>query len=298
MSVGAVVGCEWLRCVCWREFRLPAIDLLMLLRKLENDQLEDVEKVAIRELGRDLRAIVAVEMTLKLMAEDKGCVELENFVVIGKSKIKVLSIYRTRLLKEFLESKQNEGSVSEKEKMVIVDECGGPLFVRAMVVVCLLERVPFTAIDSSMALKKLENDPLEDTEKVATSELGGVLGALVAVEMALKSAAEDNGCVELENFVVSGKSRIMVLKIDGTRLLKELPESKKNDCLRGMTGIFPGNIGSPIGGHTGMVGMIEMLRGVSVPPLMSRPPMGPNGPVGGGNYIAFKPRTEEDEMKD
>ncbi|KAM3340822.1 hypothetical protein P3S68_028457 [Capsicum galapagoense] len=68
--------------------------------------------------------------------------------------------------------------------------------------------------------------------------------------------------------------------------------------MQGMTGIFPGNIGSPIGGHTGMVGMIEMLRGVSVPPLMSRPPMGPNGPVGGGNYIAFKPRTEEDEMKD
>ncbi|KAM3325535.1 hypothetical protein P3S67_000660 [Capsicum chacoense] len=229
MSVGAVVGCEWLRCVCWREFRLPAIDSLMLLRKLENDQLEDVEKVAIRELGRDLRAIEAVEMTLKLMAEDKGCVELENFVVIGKSKIKVLSIYRTRLLKEFLESKQNEGSVSVKEKMVIVDECGGPLFVRAMVVVCLLERVPFTAIDSSMSLRKLENDPLEDMEKVATSELGGVLGALVAVEMALKSAAEDNGCVELENFVVSGKSRIMVLNIDGTRLLKELPESKKNE---------------------------------------------------------------------
>ncbi|PHT72225.1 hypothetical protein T459_23010 [Capsicum annuum] len=197
--------------------------------KLENDQLEDVEKVAIRELGRYLRAIAAVEMTLKLMAEDKGCVELENFVVIGKSKIKVLSIYRTRLLKEFLESKQNEGSVSVKEKMVIVDECGGPLFVRAMVVVCLLERVPFTAIDSSMSLRKLENDPLEDTKKVATSELGGVLGALVAVEMALTSAVEDNGCVELENFVVSGKSRIMVLNLDGTRLLKELPESKKNE---------------------------------------------------------------------
>ncbi|PHT37631.1 putative N6-adenosine-methyltransferase MT-A70-like [Capsicum baccatum] len=187
MSVGAVVGCEWLRCVCWREFRLPAIDSLMLLRKLENDQLEDVEKVAIRELGRDLRAIVAVEMTLKLMAEDKGCVELENLWLLGNLRL------------------------------------------RAMVVVCLLERVPFTAIDSSMSLRKLENDPLEDTEKVATSELGGVLGALVAVEMALKSAAEDNGCVELENFVVSGKSRIMVLNIDGTRLLKELPESKKNE---------------------------------------------------------------------
>lgn len=224
-------------------------------------------------------------------------------------------------------------SVSDKEKMVI-DECGGPLsVVRAMVAVCLLERVPFTAIDSSTLLRKLENDQSHTAaEKAAIRELGGESGVIVAVEMALKSMAEDNGCVELENFVVSGKSRIMVLNIDRTRLLKELPESKQNEGIvsggnrnsqemvkrgsdnggvfgmgramsemwehphmQGMAAVFPGNMGGLRGGHRGMVGMMGMPRGVGVPPPMTRPPM---GPVGGGNPISLKPRSEEDEMKD
>lgn len=217
----------------------------------------------------------------------------------------------------------------------MIDECGGPLsVVRAMVAVCLLERVPFTAIDSSTLLRKLENDRLEDAEKVAMRELGGDSGAIMAIEMALKSMAEDNACVELENFVVSGKSRTMVLNIDRTRLLKELPESKQSEGfsggsrgsqemvkrgsdsggvfgmgramsemwehphMQGMTAMFPGNMGGPRGGHRGMVGMMGMPRGVGVPPPMPRPPMGLSGPVGGGNSIALKPRTEEDEMKD
>ncbi|KAF3670326.1 N6-adenosine-methyltransferase MT-A70-like [Capsicum annuum] len=225
-------------------------------------------------------------------------------------------------------------SAGEKEK-VVIDECGGPLsVVRAMVAVCLLERVPFTAIDSSTLLRKLENDRLEDAEKVAMRELGGDSGAIMAIEMALKSMAEDNACVELENFVVSGKSRTMVLNIDRTRLLKELPESKQSEGfsggsrgsqemvkrgsdsggvfgmgramsemwehphMQGMTAMFPGNMGGPRGGHRGMVGMMGMPRGVGVPPPMPRPPMGLSGPVGGGNSIALKPRTEEDEMKD
>ncbi|KAK4730174.1 hypothetical protein R3W88_023162 [Solanum pinnatisectum] len=227
-------------------------------------------------------------------------------------------------------------SGSEKEKMVI-DECGGPLsVVRAMVAVCLLERVPFTAIDSSTLLRKLENDQSHTAaEKAAIRELGGESGAIVAVEMALKSMVEDNGCVELENFVVSGKSRIMVLNIDRTRLLKELPESKQNEGsvgggnrnnqeivkrgidnggafgmgramsemwehphMQGMTAMFPGNMSGPRGGQRGMVGMMGMPRGVGVPPPMHRPPMGPNGPIGGGNSIALKPRSEEDELKD
>lgn len=224
-------------------------------------------------------------------------------------------------------------SGSEKEKMVI-DECGGPLsVVRAMVAVCLLERVPFTAIDSSTLLRKLENDQSHTAaEKAAIRELGGESGAIMAVEMALKSMAEDNGCVELENFVVSGKSRIMVLNIDRTRLLKELPESKQNEGsvsggnrnnqemvkrgsenggvfgmgramsemwehphMQGMAAMFPGNMGGPRGGHRGMVGMMGMPRGVGVPPPMPRPTM---GPIVGGNSIALKPRSEEDEMKD
>lgn len=46
------------------------------------------------------------------------------------------------------------------------------------------------------------------------------------MEVALKLMAEDNACVKLENFVVSGKSRIMGFNVDRTRLLKELWESK------------------------------------------------------------------------
>lgn len=110
-----------------------------------------------------------------------------------------------------------------------MDESDSPLaIVRSMVAVCLLERVPFTAIDSSTVLRKLENDQnATAAEKAALREVGGESGAILAVEMALRSMAEDNGGVELEEFVVSGKSRVMVLGIDRTRLLKELPESSQ-----------------------------------------------------------------------
>ncbi|KAK9275167.1 hypothetical protein L1049_022428 [Liquidambar formosana] len=95
-----------------------------------------------------------------------------------------------------------------------------------MVAVCLLQRVPFAPIDSSTVLRKLDNDQnATAAEKAALRELGGESGAILAVEMALRSMAEDNGGVELEEFVVSGKSRVMVLGIDRTRLVKELPES-------------------------------------------------------------------------
>lgn len=110
---------------------------------------------------------------------------------------------------------------------MLIDESESPLsIVRSMVAVCLLERVPFTTIDSSTVLRKLENDQnATPLEKAALREVGGDTGAILAVEMALRSMAEDNGGVELEEFVVSGKSRVMVLGIDRTRLLKELPES-------------------------------------------------------------------------
>ncbi|KAJ8555477.1 hypothetical protein K7X08_012973 [Anisodus acutangulus] len=234
-------------------------------------------------------------------------------------------------------SELSRSNVSEKDKMAI-DECGGLLLVvRAMVAVCLLERVPFSAIDSSTLLRKLENDQSHtNVEKAAIRELvGGESGAIMAVEMALKAMAEDNGCVELESFVVSGKSRVMVLNIDRTRLLEELPESKQNEgnwnnnnssgnnqemvksgsvdndgvfgmwdhhphtqVGMGMGGMFNGNMGGgPRGGHRGMVGMMGMPRGVGVPPPMPRPPMGPV--LGGGNSITLlKPKSEEDEMKD
>ncbi|KAL5551530.1 hypothetical protein UlMin_001706 [Ulmus minor] len=115
---------------------------------------------------------------------------------------------------------------SQVEKFSPIDESGSPLsLVRSMVAVCLLERVPFSPIDSSTVLRKLENDQAATpAEKAALRELGGDSGAILAVEMALRSMAEENGGVELEEFVVSGKSRVMVLGIDRTRLMKELPE--------------------------------------------------------------------------
>ncbi|KAH0990629.1 hypothetical protein GBA52_002112 [Prunus armeniaca] len=110
-----------------------------------------------------------------------------------------------------------------------MDEMGNPLsVVWAMVAVCLLERVPFSRVDSSAILRKLDDDQnATSEEKVALRELGGESGAILVVEMALRSMAEDNDDVELEEFVVSGKSRVMVLGIDRTRLMKELPESKQ-----------------------------------------------------------------------
>uniref|UniRef100_A0A2N9FZV4 N6-adenosine-methyltransferase MT-A70-like n=1 Tax=Fagus sylvatica TaxID=28930 RepID=A0A2N9FZV4_FAGSY len=82
--------------------------------------------------------------------------------------------------------------------------------------------------NSSTVLRKLENDQnATAAEKAALRELGGDSGAILAVEVALRSIAEDNGGVELETFEVSGKSRIMVLGIDRTRLMRELPESKQ-----------------------------------------------------------------------
>ncbi|KAJ1403504.1 S-adenosyl-L-methionine-dependent methyltransferase [Sesbania bispinosa] len=109
--------------------------------------------------------------------------------------------------------------------------------VRSMVAVCLLGRVPFSPIDSSTVLRKLENDQtVTPVEKAALQELGGDSGATLAVEIALRSMADDNGGVELEEFVVSGKARIMVLNIDRTRLLKELPESAQYQQLESSSG--------------------------------------------------------------
>lgn len=140
-------------------------------------------------------------------------------------------------LKSSMQLPQNPSSDSENNnlqnpKALLVNtnselEKVSPLsIVRSMVAVCLLGRVPFSPIDSSTVLRKLENDQtVTAQEKAALQELGGDLGGpTLAVEIALRSMAEDNGAVELEDFVVSGKARIMVLNIDRTRLMKELPE--------------------------------------------------------------------------
>ncbi|MCL7030301.1 hypothetical protein MKW94_000587 [Papaver nudicaule] len=203
---------------------------------------------------------------------------------------------------------------------VVVDSSGSPLsIVRAMVAVCLLERVPFTPVDSSAVLRKLENDSCATSaEKSALLELGGETGAILAVEMALRSMADENGGVDLEEFVISGKSRVMVLGIDRSRLVRELPESNSTNqnqqvitsggagevfgmprpqdmwlgggdpSLSGMSPIFPGGPGSMRG--MGLMGMPRMMGGMAP---FHRPPMNQNP-----NLTSLKPRTEEDDLKD
>lgn len=105
---------------------------------------------------------------------------------------------------------------------------GDPLsLVRSMVAVCLLERLPFKEVDSAALLRKLEADQsTTPAEKSALLELGGEAGAIAAVETALKAIAESSRAVDLEeDFVVSGKSRVLVLGINRNLLVKELPES-------------------------------------------------------------------------
>lgn len=121
----------------------------------------------------------------------------------------------------------------------VVGASGSPLaVVRAMVALCLLQRVPFKPIDSSIIARKLESDAsLTSSEKKALRDLGGESGTVLAVEIALKSIADENndGGVELDELSISGKSRVMVLSIDKARLLKELPESVpvKPDLIEG-----------------------------------------------------------------
>ncbi|GFQ03156.1 probable n6-adenosine-methyltransferase mt-a70-like [Phtheirospermum japonicum] len=200
-------------------------------------------------------------------------------------------------------------SPRENER-ALIEESGGPLsVVRSMVAVCLLERVPFDPIDSSTVLRKLENDSSATAaERTALRELGGESGAILAVEMALRSMAEDNGGVELGEFVVSGKSRAMVMSIDRTRLLKELPETKQiSEVGKSGESVIGGGFGAGRGGmqqdmwmgvgpmmgvgprgRRGM-GMMGVPRGVGVPPPMHRQPPPP---------MMMKPMTEEDELKD
>ncbi|XP_051114801.1 N6-adenosine-methyltransferase MT-A70-like isoform X2 [Andrographis paniculata] len=247
--------------------------------------------------------------------------------VLGKSNIHKLPPENPKIPAALV----SKPSPRENER-ALIEESGGPLsVVRSMVAVCLLERVPFRPIDSPAVLRKLENDSSATAaEKAALRELGGEAGAMLAVEMALRAMAEDHGGVELDEFLVSGKSTVMVMNIDRTRLLKELPETKQlneggsNDGNRisevgksgegiiGGAGVFGVGRGMPdmwmggpmMSGPRGMgprgAGMIGVPRGVGVPPPMHRQsPAAPIGLQGGGaNALSLKPKSEEDEMKD
>ncbi|KAL5726833.1 mRNA (2'-O-methyladenosine-N(6)-)-methyltransferase [Ranunculus cassubicifolius] len=193
-----------------------------------------------------------------------------------------------------------------------LDESGSPLsIVRAMVAVCLLERIPFTPIDSGTVLRKLENDTsATQEEKMALLEVGGESGAILAVEMALRSMADDKSGVDLEEFLVNGKSRVMVLGIDRSRLVKELPESSQlssqqdfgtiednsmqqqmgltsgNDMNGGVYGMGGGAMQRPMGGdmwmghHDHMSGMPPMFSMSVAPGQMMVPRGGPRGGMG------------------
>ncbi|XP_022923570.1 N6-adenosine-methyltransferase MT-A70-like [Cucurbita moschata] len=177
-------------------------------------------------------------------------------------------IQKNQNAKAFPESNPNRKRARQTDGgKFSMDDSGSPLsVVRSMVAVSLLERVPFTAIDSSTVLRKLENDQKATTaEKAALRELGGDSGAILAVEMALRSMAEDCGGVELEEFVVSGKSRVMVLGIDRTRLMKELPESANFQLQESSLG--EGNSSHKqnqqvVGGGGGGGGGVDVLGGV------------------------------------
>ncbi|KAK9147219.1 hypothetical protein Scep_005976 [Stephania cephalantha] len=226
-----------------------------------------------------------------------------------------------------------------RERSPVLDGSGSPLtIVRSMVAVCLLQQVPFTPLDSAAVLRKLENDPsATPEEKSALLELGGDSNAILAVEMALRSMGDDKSGVELEEFVVSGKSRVMVLAIDRSRLLKELPESSHLQHQQDSYSVddqqlqLDGNGGGVYGMGGAMARPPDMWIGHSDPHLAGLPPMfpvaGAPGPMmvprGGGprgmglvgiprvmppmhrppmlpnsNSILMKPRTEEDDLKD
>ncbi|CAA6663344.1 unnamed protein product [Spirodela intermedia] len=135
-----------------------------------------------------------------------------------------------------------------------------------MVAVCLLERVPFTAIDSAAVLRKLEGDQssASPAEKEALNELGGEDGAISAVERAMRCIAEANGGVDLEEFVVSGKARLMVMGIDRSRLLKELPETAQLNQSTSEPTPADGNMPN----HSGGMAAVD----ASTAALMPRPP--------------------------
>ncbi|PWA83643.1 mRNAadenosine methylase [Artemisia annua] len=148
--------------------------------------------------------------------------------------------------------------------------------VRAMVAVCLLERVPFTEIDSVGLLTCIESDGFQsvsDSEKARLRDSGE---PILAVESALKAISEENGGVVFEEVRVNGRVRVLVKGIDRVKLVKELPESKQSDN-GNETSLGNNNVG----GWVGSRGVGAMGRGA------------------GGMYSPMKaPRTEEDDMKD
>eukprot|EP00252_Welwitschia_mirabilis_P015540 TRINITY_DN3420_c0_g1_i1.p1 TRINITY_DN3420_c0_g1~~TRINITY_DN3420_c0_g1_i1.p1 ORF type:complete len:800 (-),score=167.09 TRINITY_DN3420_c0_g1_i1:304-2703(-) len=171
----------------------------------------------------------------------------------------------------------NRGNFSQSKALGIV---------KALVGNVLLQRNPFCSIDSAAILRKIENGHCTQADKNALVELGGELGAISAVETALKSLADENTGVELEEFALSGKNRLMVLGIDPKRLSKVIPEAarqqsnKSTDNPGGMTGPpvgtpggmdlsrAPGNMGSVMPRPEMWSGSTETPHPQGVPGIM------------------------------
>lgn len=174
--------------------------------------------------------------------------------------------------------------------------------VRAMVAVCLLQRVPFKPVDSSIIARKLESEAnLTPAEKKALKDLGGESGAVLAVEVALKNVAEENGGVELDELSISGKSRVMVLSVDKIRLLKELPESVqiKQELIEG------GSNQSQSQGEMDMYGIHRPVQELWDPHMMYGGGGGMMAPRAGRGMMGrgmmnrqHNSRTEEDDLID
>ncbi|KAI7740242.1 hypothetical protein M8C21_031173 [Ambrosia artemisiifolia] len=211
----------------------------------------------------------------------------------------------SKLSKDFIKTETQTENEKEKEKETGTNISMALCTVRAMVAVCLLERVPFTEVDSVDLLSKLESEGFQSVttaEKAALKEVAGG-DSMVAVEMALRGMMEDNGGVQLEEFVKNGKVRVLVKGIDRVKLVKELPENKQSFPMQGEVN------GDRFGGQMMGRGMVGRPRGMAVNPMHRPPPpmgmgmyspMGGSGGVGGGGGgLNLKPpRSEEDDLKD
>ncbi|KAH7283614.1 hypothetical protein KP509_34G015800 [Ceratopteris richardii] len=96
--------------------------------------------------------------------------------------------------------------------------------VKRLIAGCLLSSSTSVPIDSAGLHRRLPKDPTP-AEKSALLEVGGDRGGIAAVEFALQALSDENAGIELEEFTVSGKTRLMVLAVDRNRLAKEFPIS-------------------------------------------------------------------------
>ncbi|KAL3701987.1 hypothetical protein R1sor_020009 [Riccia sorocarpa] len=164
-------------------------------------------------------------------------------------------------------------------------------YVKGMVAACLLNPSSTIPMDSTGLHRRLSKDPTSN-ERDALAELGLEGGGLKAVEIALRVLGEGpNASIQIEEFAVSGKTRLMILGIDRNRLSKELlgpPQRMQGDTPHAGMGIMgAGNLEQ--NGHPGPPSMgpgpprPDMWVGESDPHLQVAPPLpGPGPPMFAG----------------